>query len=302
MTLTRRTGADEPEQSASVSALRDQRHPFPLPQSSWSLWIDPEGHSGAWNMAADASLLRAAQSGASWIRLYRWSPACLSFGRNEPALTRYDRDRISARGLDVVRRPTGGRAVWHDAEITYAIAAPLETFGSLADTYLAIHELLASALRRVGLAAGIAARPADGQPGLTAGSCFASPAGGEVVVNGRKLVGSAQLRDGAAFLQHGSILLEDRQDVVTSVTRGASSPPLAISIASLLGRLPTFAEVTGAIAAELGTSGIGPLPSSPSHPRFAGAVAQGRQGSAVVPLPHPEMVRRFEDPVWTWRR
>jgi lipoate-protein ligase A len=76
-------------------------------------------------MAVDQALLeRAGRLGERRLRLYRWHPHCLSFGRHEQALRRYDRDRIVASGLDVVRRPTGGRAVWHAGELTYAVAMP----------------------------------------------------------------------------------------------------------------------------------------------------------------------------------
>ena len=126
-------------------------------------------------MALDAALLSAAErDGACTLRLYAWDPPTLSFGRNEPALRRYDRAAIAARGLAVVRRPTGGRAVWHHREVTYAVAAPSSVFGSLRDTYREIHAMLADALTSLGAAVLLAAdRPADG---VGAGACFASAA------------------------------------------------------------------------------------------------------------------------------
>src|SRR5256886_4001676 len=95
------------------------------------LSLDAAGRSGAENMAIDAALLdRANGEGLSFLRLYRFDPPCLSLGRNEPA-ARYNHTEIARRGLDVVRRPTGGRAVWHEHEVTYAVAAPVAAFGSL---------------------------------------------------------------------------------------------------------------------------------------------------------------------------
>src|SRR5262249_9925627 len=108
-------------------------------------------------MAVDSALLEAAERGQRALRLYRWGPPALSFGRNEPALKRYDRAAIESRGLSTVRRPTGGRAVWHDREVTYAVAAPVETFGSLRATYQEIHALLADALRGLGAPVTLAA-------------------------------------------------------------------------------------------------------------------------------------------------
>lgn len=215
--------------------------------TTWHLLVDRDGRSGRENMALDQSLLAAAaRSRTAFLRLYRWSPPCLSFGRNEPAATRYDRAAIERLGCDVVRRPTGGRAVWHDQEVTYAVAAPVAWFGSLRETYRAIHARLADALRHLGLEVSLAPKP-TGQPSLDAGACFTAAVGGEVLVNGRKLIGSAQVRHGAAFLQHGSILLAGSQDVVSAVSRLPTAVSTHTTLRHELGRPVTFAEVVAAI-------------------------------------------------------
>jgi lipoate-protein ligase A len=197
----------------------------------WQLLVESRGQSGAENMAIDEALLeRANRSGESFLRLYRWDPPCLSLGRNEPALERP--------GIATVRRPTGGRAVWHEHEVTYAVAAPIITFGRLRDAYRAIHEQLAAALRSLGadvtLAADRPTRPLRDRPN----ACFAETVGGEVLAGGRKLIGSAQVRRGAAFLQHGSILLDGSAETVNATT-----------LRQVLGRPVTFDEVTTAIVA-----------------------------------------------------
>jgi lipoate-protein ligase A len=172
-------------------------------------------------MAIDQALLDLAdRDGIAALRLYGWAPHCLSFGRHEPALRRYDRAAVAALGLDAVRRPTGGRAVRHEQELTYAVAAPAAFLGSLAEAYAAIHRMLAEALDRVGVRSTFAPRPARAAP-VDAGDCFAQAAGGELLVNGAKLVGSAQLRSGAALLQHGSIRLPPTPDVVAAVAGAA---------------------------------------------------------------------------------
>jgi lipoate-protein ligase A len=151
-------------------------------------------------MAADEALLdRVLRSGCAFLRLYRWNPPTLSVGRNQ-SWTRTD--------VPVVRRPTGGKAVWHEHEVTYAVAAPIDLFGSLRSAYCEIHTRVAAALRAEVTLAPYrpTVRPSDGPT-----SCFANPVGGEVLANGRKLVGSAQVRRGNAFLQHGSILLDGNQ-------------------------------------------------------------------------------------------
>jgi lipoate-protein ligase A len=247
---------------------------------AWTLVVEPDARRGSDNMAIDHALLRAARDGAAFLRLYRWDPPCLSFGRNEPVSRRYDRDAIRRLGLDTVRRPTGGRAVWHDAELTYAVAAPLGMFGSLRESYITIHTVLADALRALGAAVTLAA-PRGKVPSPAAGACFAEPVGGELVAGGRKLVGSAQVRERGALLQHGSILLENEQDMVTRVTRGAAAPPAATSLGAILGRTVSFEDVAAAIAAH------------------APRAWPGAWTAAAAPDPGDGGL--YADPDWTWR-
>ena len=192
-------------------------------------------------MAADAALLDEAQrSGAHFLRLYRWDPPTLSIGRNQSAAG------LACDGVPIVRRPTGGQAVWHEHEVTYAAAAPIATFGSLRGAYREIHAWLANALRALGVDASLALPPAVRASGRPV-ACFAASAGGEILVNHRKLVGSAQVRRRDAFLQHGSILLDGSQAIVAA--GGATT------LASVLKRPVSFAEVAEAITAAWG----GPL-------------------------------------------
>ncbi len=242
-------------------------------------------------MALDSALLRAAQEdGLAALRLYSWDPATLSFGRNEPALKRYDRNAIAARSLAVVRRPTGGRAVWHDREVTDAVAAPAEVFGTLRATYREIHAMLAQALTALGARVLLAAdRPAAG---VGAGACFASAAGGEVMAAtgaGGKVVGSAQVRGDGAFLQHGSVLLAAEQDVVAAVTRGEADPPSAAGLADLLPpNRATWAAVSAAIHAA-------------ATARWGAPAAAGELPDRVRAWAD-ELLPRFADTAWTWRR
>ena len=227
----------------------------------WELMLEPAGRSGAANMTIDADLLaETARTGRAFLRLYRFDPPCLSLGRNEPAAARYDRAAIARRGLDVVRRPTGGGAVWHEHEVTYAVAAPVATFGSLRNAYRTIHERVVAALRSLGVEATLAPhRPPPSSRILDhPASCFATPVGGEVLVAGRKLVGSAQVRKGSAFLQHGSILLAGSQQVVTAVSRKPQAANTETTLARVLGRPVTFEEVADAIVAAWGDAVTSP--------------------------------------------
>ncbi len=258
----------------------------PYRRTAWSLWSDPTSRPGALNMAIDRTLLeRAARRGEHWLRLYTWSPHCLSFGRHERALARYDRERIEAAGLDVVRRPTGGRAVWHARELTYAVAAPVETMGGLRAAYLEIHGMLLEALRRLGANASLAAVATV--PTLDAGACFARAVGGELVVAGRKVVGSAQVREGGGLLQHGSILLEDDQAVVAEMTRGAAPEDGSTALARLLGRTIGADEAAAAVART-------------AAERWGGSWDRGGAPSMLLTEAEAHL-SRFGSEEWTWR-
>jgi lipoate-protein ligase A len=163
--------------------------------------------SGSWNMAVDEVLLAAAvDDGVPSLRFYRWNGPWLSLGYRQ----RLDAERLAAcerAGVGVVRRVTGGRAVLHGGDLTYAIAAPEAALPEgLAETYAFVAEALLEALRALGVAAEAAPRrPASSPDG--AFDCFVEPAADELCVAGRKLVGSAQRRAGGGVLQHGSIRL-----------------------------------------------------------------------------------------------
>ncbi len=249
-------------------------------------WIDSTARPGAENMAIDCALLDATiEEGAFHFRIYRWEPHCLSFGRHEPALRRYDRERIAALGVDTVRRPTGGRAVWHATELTYAVAAPGSALGNLRTAYRGIHEVLARALRALGVEATLAS---DGAlvPRPDSGPCFATAVGGEIVVPSGKLLGSAQLRQGGAFLQHGSLLLEGNQEMIRTVSRRPGGRTSETALDVTLGRRVSFDEAATAIKAEVLNWG------GPWFPPDTASLLDRAQ-------PHRA---RFGSSEWTWER
>ena len=242
-------------------------------------------------MAIDEALLRHAQrAGETLYRVYSWSQPTVSLGRNQTARGRYDLRLARTRGIGFVRRPTGGRAILHDREITYSVAAPVATFGSLRESYRAINRLLVEALRHHG----VAAREVDAPnrtpvPGMA--PCFEAPVAGELVAGegaeARKLVGSAQVREGDAFLQHGSILVDDDQQLLAELaSRGPSMRPATLR--ELTGRDVTVHEFAEAFAAALNARGIAPLSLTLEDSRLE-----------EVEL----LIRtRYAVPDWTWRR
>ena len=255
---------------------------------------------GPRNMAVDEALMDAARRGETLVRFYRWSPPCLSLGRNQPARGLYDRDAARELGVDVVRRPTGGRAVYHHREVTYAVAAPAGRWGSLRESYALLNRALIAGLSAVGVPAA-AARTGGATPGPSPRACFRDPLPGEVVVDGRKLVGSAQWRDGGALLQHGSVLLRAEQEMAERLRRedaedvGRRSDPRARSddssetgLAEVLDREPSAEEVVAALR-----EGFAEVLGIPLRPASLSDAEEERAR---------ELEPRYRDDGWTWRR
>lgn len=225
--------------------------PADLSAHRWCLLESP-AMSGAENMGLDDALMRrAARSGECVLRVYTWSRPTLSLGRNQDARGRIDPVRVAGRGIDVVRRPTGGRALLHHREVTYSVTAPLPRDASAKAWYDAIGLVLLDALR--GLGARVAPAVAVGRtPIPRTASCFQRPDAGELVVDGRKLVGSALLRQDGALLQHGSILLEDDQGLLVDLLPADEAPPEpAGTLRQALGEPPTSGAVAAALFAAL---------------------------------------------------
>lgn len=165
--------------------------------------------TGIRNMAIDEAILAAVCAGAAppTLRFYRWSPPCLSLGYGQKAADA-DVSRIDALGWQMVRRMTGGRAILHTDELTYSLTVP-DTHplaaGDVVASYRRISQALAVGLHALG-AAVEADRRAQSIPSSGA-VCFETPSHYEITAQGRKLIGSAQIRRRGGLLQHGSLPL-----------------------------------------------------------------------------------------------
>jgi lipoate-protein ligase A len=196
----------------------------------WRLLLDGPG-AGPWNMAVDEALLRSAQRGAPpTLRFYTWDGSWLSLGLAQ-RLAPERRMACREARVGIVRRATGGLAVLHGADLTYAVAAPATALpAGLRPTYALIGEGLRAALASLGIQAersGVErTRPAAG--GF---DCFQTPAADEICARGRKLAGSAQRRAGGAVLQHGSLRL--RPDPPAARAAAGLAPEGAISLEEL---------------------------------------------------------------------
>lgn len=179
------------------------------------LWCDG-GHDPAENMRRDAGILEAVAAGAEPVlRLFTFDPPGITLGRAQDPARELDLERCRSAGIPWAVRPTGGRAIYHDQEWTYSLAAGLADpswGGGLEAAYGKASRLLVASLMRLGVPATLVpgAPRGDLAPRAAAGAaapCFASTARHEIVLDGRKLVGSAQRRTARALLQQGSLLL-----------------------------------------------------------------------------------------------
>ena len=267
----------------------------------WRVLVDPPA-SGPKNMAVDHALAACSSPGEAVLRIYRWSRPTVSFGRNEPARDRYDPAAGRDAGVDFVRRPTGGRAVLHDRELTYAAILPLTRRGGLRATYGLINRGLMEALWSLGVPAVMAeARGSLGD--LNSGPCFDEPAPGEVTVAGRKLVGSAQARLEGAILQHGSLLIGPGQERL--LTLGSKSDEFRagapggypenpapiqapISLEEVLGQAPPWYDLVEAII-----SGLSDVTGGDWH---RGELSEPERVKSM------EFAKQYASAEWTWRR
>lgn len=196
-----------------------------FPKATWRLIKHPSA-AGSWNMAVDAAILHAAGRGdvPPTLRLYAWDPPCLSLGYAQPVLD-VDLDRLAAQGWDLVRRPTGGRAILHTDELTYAVTGPVDEprlEGSILESYKRLATGLLQGLQILAVPAESHHPPVENSardPDRTKPICFEVPGSYEITVNGKKLIGSAQARKKFGVLQHGTIPLTGDLKRITQVLR-----------------------------------------------------------------------------------
>lgn len=229
----------------------------------WRL-IESGYADGFTNMAVDEALLWAVATDLAppTLRLYGWRPAAVSLGYFQDVEGQVDRAEIARRGWDLVRRPTGGRAILHDDEVTYSVAlqsAALERGDSVMGSYREISRGLELGLQALGLAAALGetyADPAHRDSGRNLPAvCFAQPGRGDLVAAGRKVVGSAQVRREGALLQHGSVPITLRYADQVAVMPGPAERPesrealaqAAQGIGDLLGRPLGYEELARAV-------------------------------------------------------
>jgi lipoyl(octanoyl) transferase len=229
------------------------------------IFINSGPQSASYNMAMDDALLELHSKGRipPVVRFYEWNPATLSIGYFQKAAEAVDMEKVKEMGLGFVRRPTGGRAVLHDRELTYSIIVSEshpDMPESVTEAYRVISAGLLEGFRNLGLQAEFAVpasreeRNALKQP--KSAVCFDAPSWYELVVEGRKAAGSAQTRQKGVILQHGAIPVSLDLDKLVSVFRFQTEDhrrrmkekleKKAVSIEELSGRTVEMAEVAEA--------------------------------------------------------
>ena len=243
--------------------------------------------AGTYNMALDEALMRISQrTGDAYFRLYGWDSPTLSLGRNQRARGHYDLVAARRLGVGFVRRPTGGRALLHHREITYSVAMPARSAARAAEAYAFINEVLLDGLKAMGVSASRATGTTHLPPGLR--PCFDAPSAHEIVIDERKLIGSAQWRHGDALLQHGSILVRDDQSMIPQLMlERLAAAPVAATLHDALGREPSIGEAAGFMREAL-------------QRRVDDAVADFDREMASPDV--ADLQRAYGDDAWTWRR
>lgn len=226
--------------------------------------IDTGMSSGQWNMDFDHRLMHAFLdgrfqarygSGRCVWRFYGWSPYAVTLGYNQDKAS-IDEARCAAEGIDIVRRPTGGRAVLHAEEFTYSFIA--ETSEQNAVIYRKVHEVLRHALESLGVHTEFCRSTLDASKGKALPvTCFTASARYELQAEGRKLVGSAQRRTGNVLLQHGSLPLTQRHkdlsrlvavaDRQEACTIRSDMERKTVSLEEVLGYIPAYPTLVGLI-------------------------------------------------------
>jgi lipoate-protein ligase A len=239
-----------------------------MPTNSSARWrlLDTGPADGFTNMAVDEAIMvhHATAGGLPTVRFYSWSPPAVSLGYGQSMAADIDLDRCRTLGIDVVRRPTGGRAVLHDREVTYSVVFradhPRATPGILA-AYLMVSRALVRGLSYLGVSAELL--PPRGSPPIASEPanpvCFARPSSYEVAVGGRKIVGSAQRRTQGVIMQHGSLPLSLDLDKLCSLLGASPSARRAaeginryrahiIDLAEAAGRQYDYNDVVAALS------------------------------------------------------
>ena len=211
-------------------------------------YINTGFNTGKFNMSFDLQLANLCKPGKAVLRLYRWQPYCISLGANQ-SIDSVNQVKANSNNLDIVKRPTGGRAILHAEELTYSVVMPIDKETSVRNIYSNINMALASGLKKYDDKLSLIELE-NLQPNFRdfykeekSAVCFAVPAKSELKLAGKKLAGSAQRKMGNVILQHGSILCgEYHKNIVDYLN---VSPGERSAVISLLDATADIQNITG---------------------------------------------------------
>lgn len=210
----------------------------------WNLIVDKKPLPGSWNMAVDEFLFQSlGDDPQTYLRFYRWERPTASLGYSQKIRKVIDVEYCQKNGIDIVRRMTGGKLVLHQKEVTYSLcSSDSQIFTSaLKDSYRLISEALMQGFEKMGLKPCLADAPPES---YVKGNlpCFSYPARDEIEVQRKKIVGSAQKRTGAKFIQHGSIPLDEDEGLLESVSglEKNKNKVRMISLSKAIGKKASF--------------------------------------------------------------
>jgi lipoate-protein ligase A len=253
-------------------------------------------------MALDEAILEAVSNRDSppTLRFYAWDPPCISLGVAQ-SIHDVDLERLGAKGWDLVRRSTGGRAILHTDELTYSIIAPSDNThvaGGVLESYRHLSQGLVAGLQRLGMTVEIEPEKQLSIQERGNPVCFQAPSAYEITVNHKKLLGSAQVRRRSGILQHGTLPLSGDITRICEVLQFEDDGARAAAAAALLDRAATVEDLLGE-----------PVP----WDHAAAAMREGFQQALKIQidigeLTHEELIRaedlqreRFTNAQWTER-
>ena len=259
--------------------------------------------SGAWNMAVDCAIADAVAAGVqpATLRLYGWQPYCLSLGYGQ-RIRDVDGAALGAQGWDLVRRPTGGKAILHADELTYSLCLPLDhalASGDVIESYRRISIGLLRAFDLLGAPVSARHQGAEHSRAQAGPVCFELSSHYEITVAGRKLVGSAQLRRKGVLLQHGSLPLTGDVARICEVLAFASAEEQAAQAERVRQRATTLANAIGRETAWLEAANAVEAAFADA---FDSTLESGRLSSSEYASAELRLRERFGNPAFTAKR
>ncbi|MGC8855613.1 MAG: lipoate--protein ligase family protein [Anaerolineae bacterium] len=268
--------------------------------NTWRLLLTSPAR-GAWNMAVDEAILEHIGRGEvpPTLRLYAWNPACLSLGYAQP-FADVDVTRLRSHGWEVVRRPTGGRAILHVDELTYSVIGPAHhplLVGSVLESYQRLAQALLAAIRSLELPVQMEEEGSQ-TSALTNAVCFEVPSTYEITVKGKKLIGSAQARRKEGVLQHGSLPLTGDLTRITQALAFADENARQQAACRLLARATTVEAALGrAVAWETAAQAF----VRAFETQLGLSFERGELSGSEIRRAEELIVEKYDHPAWTER-